>query len=320
MDSSTLASVAEPEAPAAGEAEQVRPREKTELVGLLLAGLVLVAAVFAPYLSPADPLAMSPRRLALPLGGNWLGTDQFGRDLLSRLLHGARVSMAVSFSAVLLAASVGLTVGFLAGYFERGIDLVLMRSVEVLLAFPTLLLALAVVATFGGGLRNLILAIMLAYIPIFSRVVRASVLSTKQNDFIQASRALGASDLRIMLRGILPHVMAPLMVQATFNLSTAIMIEAALSFLGLGVQPPAASWGTMLSEARSFMELDPWLAVVPGSAITLAVLGFNLCGDGLRDRLDPRLRGGRGPAVSLRRWRPARPGVAGAGRPGGLAG
>jgi ABC-type dipeptide/oligopeptide/nickel transport system permease subunit len=209
------------------------------------------------------------------------------------LLYGARVSMAVSFSAVGLAALIGGTVGLAAGYLGGRVDLLLMRGVDVLMAFPTLLLSLAVVATLGGSVGNLILAITLAYIPIFSRVVRGSVLSVKQNEFVEASRALGARDGRIMLTAILPNVLAPVIVQATFNLSTAIMIEAALSFLGLGVQPPQPSWGTMLSEARNFMELDPWLAVAPGGAITIAVLGFNLFGDGLRDVLDPRLRGER---------------------------
>jgi peptide/nickel transport system permease protein len=236
---------------------------------------------------------MSPRRFALPSASAWLGTDQFGRDLLSRLLYGARVSMAVSFSAVGLAALLGGAVGLVAGYFEGRMDHLLMRCVDVLMAFPTLLLALAVVATFGPSLANLVAAITLAYIPIFSRVVRGSVISVKQNEYVYASRALGAGDIRVMTRSILPNVLAPVIVQATFNLSTAIMIEAALSFLGLGVQPPAPSWGTMLSEARSFMELDPWLAVAPGTAITTAVLGFNLFGDGLRDLLDPRLRGER---------------------------
>jgi peptide/nickel transport system permease protein len=268
-------------------------RRKTAVLGLVLAGGVLLGAALAPLLAPADPLAMSPARFALPSPGAWLGTDQFGRDLLSRLLHGARVSMVVAFSAVALAALIGAAVGLGAGYFEGRLDLVLMRAVDVLMAFPTLLLALAVVATFGASLGNLVLAITLAYVPIFSRIVRGSVLSVKQNEFVQASRALGARDGRIMLRQILPNVTAPIIVQATFNLSTAIMIEAALSFLGLGVQPPAPSWGTMLSEARSFMELDPWLAIAPGTAITLAVLGFNLLGDGLRDVLDPRLAGER---------------------------
>jgi len=184
---------------------------------------------------------------------------------------------------------IGGTIGLCAGYFGGRVDLLLMRGVDVLMAFPTLLLALAVVATLGGSIRNLVLAVTLAYIPIFSRVIRGSALSVKQNDFVEASRALGAGDWRIMLRAVLPNVLAPIIVQATFNLSTAIMIEAALSFLGLGVQPPAPSWGNMLSEARSFMELDPWLAFAPGGAITLAVLGFNLFGDGLRDILDPRL-------------------------------
>ena len=266
-------------------------RTKTGAIGLTLGGLVAMGALLAPVLAPADPLAMSPRRLGLPSAAAWLGTDQFGRDLLSRLLFGARSSLIVSLSAVTLAAGIGGTVGFVAGYFEGRLDHLLMRAVDVLMAFPTLLLALAVVATLGASVPNLIAAITLAYIPIFSRIVRGSVLSTKQNDFVQASRALGARDARIMAREILPNVLAPVVVQATFNLSTAIMIEAALSFLGLGVQPPTPSWGTMLSEARNFMELDPWLAVAPGTAITIAVLGFNLFGDGLRDALDPRLRG-----------------------------
>jgi peptide/nickel transport system permease protein len=268
-------------------------RRKTAVLGLFLAAVVLGGALLAPWLAPEDPLAMGPRRFAAPSASAWLGTDQFGRDLLSRLLYGARVSMVVAFAAVGMAMLIGGMVGLCAGYFGGRVDLVLMRGVDVLMAFPTLLLALAVVATFGGSTRNLVLAVSLAYIPIFSRVVRGSALSVKQNDFVEASRALGARDARIMFRAVLPNVLAPIIVQATFNLSTAIMIEAALSFLGLGVQPPAPSWGGMLSEARSFMELDPWLALAPGGAITLAVLGFNLFGDGLRDILDPRLAGER---------------------------
>ncbi|HLF47982.1 MAG TPA: ABC transporter permease [Methylomirabilota bacterium] len=301
MASSIRASAAEEPVRASGAgaagAREVRrllaslARTKTGAIGLTLGGLVAMGALLAPLLAPADPLAMSPRRLGLPSAAAWLGTDQFGRDLLSRLLFGARSSLIVSLSAVTMAAGVGGTVGLVAGYFEGRLDHLLMRAVDVLMAFPTLLLALAVVATLGASVPNLIAAITLAYIPIFSRIVRGSVLSTKQNDFVQASRALGARDARIMAREILPNVLAPVVVQATFNLSTAIMIEAALSFLGLGVQPPTPSWGTMLSEARTFMELDPWLAVAPGTAITIAVLGFNLFGDGLRDALDPRLRG-----------------------------
>ena len=266
-------------------------RRKTAVLGLALAAVVLLGALLAPWLAPEDPLAMGPRRFAAPSVSAWLGTDQFGRDLLSRLLYGARVSMVVSFAAVGMATLVGGTIGLCAGFFGGRVDLFLMRGVDVLMAFPTLLLALAVVATLGGSIRNLILAVTLAYIPVFSRVVRGSALSVKQNDFVEASRALGARDGRIILRAVLPNVLAPIIVQATFNLSTAIMIEAALSFLGLGVQPPAPSWGSMLSEARNFMELDPWLALAPGGAITLAVFGFNLFGDGLRDILDPRLAG-----------------------------
>ena len=303
MPSSIPASVAEPDAAAIVAGAAATPartgrhlgrhlwRRKTAVLGLGLAAVVLVGALLSAWLSPADPLAMSPRRFAAPSTTAWLGTDQFGRDLLSRLLYGARISMAVAFAAVGMAVLSGGAIGLCAGYFGGKIDLVLMRGVDVLMAFPTLLLALAVVATFGGGTRNLVLAVTLAYIPIFSRVIRGSTLSVKESEFVEASRALGARDGRIMLRAILPNVLAPIIVQATFNLSTAIMIEAALSFLGLGVQPPAPSWGNMLSEARSFMELDPWLALAPGGAITLAVLGFNLFGDGLRDILDPRLSG-----------------------------
>ncbi|MBI2206902.1 MAG: ABC transporter permease [Candidatus Rokubacteria bacterium] len=268
-------------------------RRKTALAGLVLAVLVIGGALLAPVLAPADPLAMSPRRFATPSAQAWLGTDQFGRDLASRLVYGARVSMIVAFSAVTAAMLLGTTIGLLAGYLGGKVDYLLMRGVEVLMAFPTLLLALAVVATFGGSLRNLVLAIALAYVPIFSRVVRGSTLSVTHLEFVHAARALGARDGRIMVRHVLPNVLAPIIVQATFNLSTAIMIEAALSFLGLGVQPPAPSWGTMLSEARGFMELDPWLAIAPGGTITLAVLAFNLLGDGLRDILDPRLAGER---------------------------
>ena len=304
MPSSTPVSVAEPVAVAgvAGVAVSATSgparhlwrqlwRRKTAVLGLTLAAVVLLGALLAPWLAPEDPLAMSPRRFGAPSASAWLGTDQFGRDLLSRLLYGARVSMAVSIAAVGMATLIGGTIGLCAGYFGGRVDLLLMRGVDVLMAFPTLLLALAVVATFGGNTRNLVLAVTLAYIPIFSRVVRGSALSVKQHDFVEASRALGARDGRIILRAVLPNVLAPIIVQATFNLSTAIMIEAALSFLGLGVQPPAPSWGGMLSEARNFMELDPWLALAPGGAITLAVLGFNLFGDGLRDILDPRLAG-----------------------------
>ncbi len=268
-------------------------RRPPAVAGLALATAVLAGAMLAPVIAPADPLAMSPRRFALPSAEAWLGTDQFGRDLLARLLFGARVSMTVAFSAVGLAALLGGGVGLLAGYLEGRTDHLLMRGIDVLMAFPTLLLALAVVATAGATPANLVAAITLAYVPIFARVVRGSVLSIKQNEYVHASRALGAGAGRIMVRQIVPNVLAPVIVQATFNLSTAIMIEAALSFLGLGVQPPAPSWGSMLSEARGFMELDPWLAVAPGSAITVAVLGFNLLGDGLRDVLDPRLVGER---------------------------
>ncbi len=224
-----------------------------------------------------------------PSFNHLMGTDRFGRDQLSRVIVGSQVSMIVCFGAVAIATIFGIFIGLISGYFGGRIDSVIMRLLDVLFAFPTILLALAAVAAFGPSLFNLLLIIGVIYSSRIGRIVRGSVLSIKEKDFIEGVRSVGASDITIMLKFILPNVLSPIIVQATFNLSHALMIEAGLSFLGLGTQPPRPSWGGMLNESREFMELAPWLTVFPGLAIVFAVLAFNFLGDALRDALDPRL-------------------------------
>ena len=218
-----------------------------------------------------------------------MGTDRFGRDQLSRIIVGAETSMVVSFGAVAISSFLGVIIGLISGYFGGRTDSIIMRLLDVIFAFPSVLLALAAVAAFGPSMVNLILIMGLIFSARFARIVRGSVLSVKEKDFIEAVRSVGAKDSTIMFKFILPNVLSPIIVQATFNLSTAIMIEAGLSFLGLGTQPPQPSWGQMLNEARAYMEQAPWLAFFPGIAIVYAVLAFNFFGDGLRDALDPRL-------------------------------
>lgn len=263
---------------------------------LSAAGLVLVAGLVgitlaAPLVASYDPLAMSSStRFARPGGAHLLGTDQFGRDILSRILYGTRISLGVGIGSVVLALVVGMALGSLAAMREGGLDSVIMRTMDVLFAFPAILLALALIAVLGSTARNVLLAIGLVYIPIFARTVRAAVLTIKYREFVDAAWALGRSGLSTYVTHILPNALTPILVQATLSMSTAILAEAALSFLGVGAQPPAPSWGGMLSESRAFMEVAPWTAVFPGLAIMLAVLSFNLLGDGIRDYLDPRVR------------------------------
>ncbi len=220
----------------------------------------------------------------------WLGTDQFGRDIFSRLLIGARTSMVVAFGSVALALGVGTTIGLFGGYRGGRVDGVAMRIMDILFAFPAILLAIAIMAVVGPSVPNLILAIGIVYTPQFARISRAATLSIKHLEFMEAARAIGASTARVVARYLVPNVLAPIVVQVSVSLSLAILSESALSFLGLGTQPPTPSWGNMLSEGRQFMEIAPWNAIFPGMAIMVVVLGFNLLGDGLRDVLDPRLR------------------------------
>jgi len=259
--------------------------------GLIVVLGLLGVALVAPTLAPYDPLAMQARaRFARPAPAHPLGTDQFGRDILSRVVYGTRVSLGVGVGAVAIALAIGTVLGSLAAMREGAMDSAIMRSMDVLLAFPAILLALALIAVLGSKPRNVVLAIGLVYIPIFARTARAAVLTIKYREFVDATRALGRAEWATYLRHILPNAAGPILVQATLGISTAILAEAALSFLGVGTQPPTPSWGGMLSESRAFMEVAPWTALFPGLAIMLAVLGFNLLGDGLRDYMDPRLR------------------------------
>jgi len=265
-------------------------RAPVAAAGAVIIGVYLLAAASAPVLSPHDPLAMASRSLLVPPGGPFpLGTDQFGRDLLSRLLYGARVSLAVSFASVVLALAGGGAAGIASGYYGGPVDGVLMRVMDVIFAFPAVLLAIAIMAVAGTAVWTVIVAIGVVYTPQFARVSRAGVLATRGLEYVEAAAAMGAGARRILLRHILPNISAPLIVQTSLSLSLAILTESALSFLGLGTQPPTPSWGNMLAESRRFMALAPWTAVFPGATIATVVLGFNLLGDGLRDLLDPRL-------------------------------
>lgn len=266
-------------------------RDRIGRVGGVLVGLAVFAAVFGPLLAPFDPTQIFPgERLSAPGGKFLLGADELGRDLLSRTLYGARISLQVAFVVVALAGTLGVTIGIVAGYFKGTADTILMRLMDTIFAFPTLLLALAVVAVLGTALPNVILALTIVYVPSFARITRGSTLTVAKELYVEAAKSIGVDHRGIMLRHILPNVSAPIIVQFTVSLAYAILVEASLSFLGLGVQPPAASWGSMLATGKPYIEISPWVSVVPGISIMLTVLGFNLLGDGMRDALDPRLR------------------------------
>ena len=274
------------------EAARMFRRSGSAMFGLALVVVLGAAAVLAPLLAPHDPDVIdTARRLARPLTpGHLLGTDEFGRDLLSRLLHGARTSLVVGLAATALAAAAGSVCGLLAGFVGRWVDQLVMRSIDTLMAFPYFLLAIAIIATLGPGLVNGMVAVAIVNIPFYGRIVRATVLAVKQTEYVEAARALGVSELRLSLTHVLRNCLAPLIVAVTLNVGGMITALAGLSFLGLGVQPPTSDWGSMLSSSRQYMNVAPHVAALPGFAIFLAVLGFNLLGDGLRDALDPRLR------------------------------
>jgi peptide/nickel transport system permease protein len=250
--------------------------------------LLAVAALSLLY-TPADPLTMSiTGRLQGPSGGHPFGTDQFGRDILSRVMAGAVTSIAVGVIAVGIGAALGVVLGLLSGYVGGWLDETLMRLVDAVQGFPAILSALLFTAVFAPGTGVSMVAIGIAFVPVFARLTRGSVLELREREFVVAARALGARDRRLLLRHILPNTLAPLIVQATTSFPVAILAEAALAYLGLGTQPPHPSWGLMLKEAQNFLGMNPWFAVFPGGAIATAVLGLNLLGDGLRDLLDPK--------------------------------
>ncbi len=270
--------------------EQFR-RSHVGLVGASLVCLFVLAGALAPLLAPYDPVVPDfASVLEPPSRAHPFGTDDIGRDVLSRVIYGSRVSMQAGLLTVAVALAAGVPLGLAAGYLGGRIDDLVMRAIEVILAFPTLVLALGITAVLGPKLTHALLAVGIVLVPHFARLIRAQVLSVKEHDFVTAARALGASDARLVRLHILPNCLAPLLVQSSFSVAFGILIEAALSFLGLGTQPPTPSWGIMLSTGRAYLEQAPWLGLFPGLAIFLTVLGFNLLGDGIRDALDPRLK------------------------------
>jgi peptide/nickel transport system permease protein/dipeptide transport system permease protein len=272
-------------------------RNKTAVAGLIIITVFIFCGILAPYLSPHDPLEVSLYDQIKPPvwheTGTWnniLGTDDLGRDILSRLIYGARVSLAVAVFSVGLAFFFGTLLGCISGYYKGSLDNIIMRIMDMILSFPYILLAIVVVAYLGPSLRNAMIAIAITYVPRFARIVRGSVLEECEKDYVTSARAIGARDWRIIFIAVLPNCLGPLIVQTTLSCASAILDAAALSFLGLGAQPPTPEWGAMIAQSRGLILRASWVMTFPGLAILFAVLGFNLLGDGLRDALDPRLR------------------------------
>ena len=263
-------------------------RQPTAAFSLLFLGLIVAAATFAPLLAPFQPDAMNNERYGPPNLSHPFGTDNLGRDILSRVLHGARLSLVVGFIAVGIAATVGTALGVAAGFGSKRLDAVIMRGVDIMLAFPDILLALVIIAILGPGLPNVMIALGVAGIPVYARVVRGATLEVREREYVEAARALGTSGVRVIWRHILPNVVQPVIVIGTLGVATAILAAAGLSFIGLGAPPDVPEWGAMLSSARNYMRRAWWMATFPGLAITLTVLAINLLGDALRDYLDPK--------------------------------
>jgi peptide/nickel transport system permease protein len=260
------------------------------ILGSALVGLLLVVAVAAPLVAPHSPVTQSFKRLLPPGSTNPLGTDEFGRDILSRIVFGSRISLQVGVIAVGVALVLGGTLGLFSGFFRGVVDTLVQRVVDILLAIPGVILIIAISGVIGPSMGTSMIAIGIVYSPAFARVIRGSTLAVVGEQYVEAARATGATSWRLVLRHVVPNVLAPVIVQVTLSFSTAILAEATLSYLGLGTQPPDPSWGTMLASGRKYLDLAPSLTVFPGVAIMLAVLGFNLLGDALRDALDPRLK------------------------------
>ncbi|WP_286924843.1 MULTISPECIES: nickel transporter permease [Lysinibacillus] len=267
---------------------------KKSKVSLIGAGIVLffiLLAIVGPYLAPQGINEQNfAKRLLAPSSEHWFGTDDFGRDIFSRIIHGARISLWVGFFSVILSVIVGSLLGIIAGYYGKWIDTIISRIFDIMLAFPSMLLAIAVVSVLGPSLQNALIAIAIINIPNFGRLIRSKVLSVKEEEYIVAAKAIGMRDTRILFSHILPNSITPIIVQGTLAIATAIIEAAALGFLGLGAQAPAPEWGKMLADARKFLINAPWTMIFPGLAIMLTVLGFNLMGDGLRDALDPKMK------------------------------
>src|SRR5436190_22444791 len=267
-------------------------RNRLVVFGASIVVAMVLLAAFAGVVTPYDPTEMKVAdALKAPSAAHPFGTDRFGRDVLSRTIHGSRIALGVAISSIALAFVLGTLLGVIGGYAGGWPDLAIGRTMDVLFSFPTLILAIGIAAMLGPGLDNAALAIAVVYAPLFSRVARGPVIAERAKDYVSAALGLGAGSFRVVVRHILPNVVAPLIVQVSVSLAYAILTEAALSYLGLGTQPPAPSWGTMLNEGRTYLETAPWMSIFPGIAIMLAVFGFNLLGDGLRAALDPQLHG-----------------------------
>jgi peptide/nickel transport system permease protein len=266
-------------------------KNKIALVGLSIVSFFILIAIFADLLAPYNykDVNLSDKHIA-PSAEHWFGTDEFGRDILSRIIHGARISLWVGFFSVAGSVIVGSLLGIVAGYYGKWVDGIISRIFDILLAFPSILLAIAVVSVLGPSLKNALIAIAIINVPTFGRLLRSRVLSVKEEEYITAARAIGMSDFRILVHHILPNSLAPIIVQGTLAIATAIIEAAALGFLGMGAQPPTPEWGKMLADSKDFIIQAPWTVLFPGLAIMLTVLGFNLMGDGLRDALDPRMK------------------------------
>lgn len=267
-------------------------QNRSALLGLIIIGLFVIIALLAPLIATHDPLVQDiGKRLSKPLeNGYILGSDDFGRDIFSRIVYGARISLIIGALAIGISLTVGTSMGLVSGFYGGSLDVVIMGLVDIMLAFPYILLAIVIVSILGPSLNNAMIAIGIVGIPRFARIIRAQVLAEKENDYVQVERSLGTSDAELMFSSILPNCMAPIIVQVTLGYAGAILSSAALSFLGLGTQPPTPEWGLMLSSAKQFVATAWWVVTFPGIAILLSVLGFNLLGDGLRDVLDPRLK------------------------------
>jgi peptide/nickel transport system permease protein len=272
-------------------------RRRTALAGLVVVAAVAGAALLAPVLTPFDPVAQDIGQRLKPPGwvspegrAHWLGTDHLGRDILGRILAGSRIALVVGLAAVAIAGTLGLVIGVVSGYFGGRVDDVFMRLADIQLAFPFILLALAVIGVLGPSLRNIIVVVGVSGWVVYARIVRGEVLSLREREFVQAARAVGSPPARIILRHLVPNAFTPWLVIATLDMARVIIVESALSFLGLGIPPPTPTWGAMLADGRVYMSTAWWLATFPGLAILVTVLGINLLGDGLRDTLDPRLK------------------------------
>ena len=268
-------------------------RDRMAMLGLAILLVMILLAVMADFIADYDTavIGMNMReRLQTPSAAHWFGTDGYGRDVFARIVHGSRLSLSLSIFAMAAAVAIGSIIGAVSGYYGGRVDNVLMRAMDILLAIPPMLMSISIVAALGHSMVNLMIALSLAYIPVFARVIRSSILSVKGQEFIEAAKACGTSDARIIARHIIPNAIGPIIVQATLAMGSTILIISSLSFMGMGIQPPQPEWGTMLYEGRDLIRTSPYLVIFPGIAIALAVLSLNLLGDGLRDALDPRLK------------------------------